>query len=93
MAILKKLTLIKSVASNRFGALMSSRIFSSVTVSDAFNSSISVGDNEKNADSAADTKAINTSNTRIDRIASKMLIEKVLITIPASGKVLMNVIL
>ena len=76
MAILIKLTLIKSVASNRLGPSINDRIRSSVFSSDVFNSSISVGDREKKADSAADTSATTSNNKSIPIIANSMLTEK-----------------
>lgn len=76
IAILIKLTLIKSVASNRFDPSISERIRSSVFSSEVFNSSISVGDKEKKADSAADTSATMSNNKSIPTIANRMLAEK-----------------
>ena len=75
MAMLKKLTLIKRVASTRFGALMSFRIFSSFFVSEVLNSSISVGVREKKADSAADTNATSNKKRRMNTIANNELME------------------
>ena len=86
IAMLRKLTLIKSVASSRFGALISLIIFSSVFVPDVFSSSISVGLREKNADSAAETKATTTNKLTKDNAAKKVLIENDLIIILLSGK-------
>lgn len=76
MAILIKLTLIKSVANKRFGPWIKARIFSSFFSSDVFNASISVGDKEKKADSAAETNATTSNNKIIPIIANRMLTEK-----------------
>ena len=65
IAILIKLILIKSVASKRFGVETSARIFLSVFFPDDLSSSLSMGVREKNADSAAETKATTISNTSI----------------------------
>ena len=90
MAMLKKLTLIKSVASNRFGELTSLIIFSSVLLPDVFNTSMSVGVSEKNADSAAETKAVMINNRKIATKANKVVIENDLITILRRGRACKN---
>ena len=71
----RKLTLIKSVANKTFGAAIKDNIFSSVFVSEVFNSSMSDGESEKKADSAAETKAIKINNINITKIANKILVD------------------
>ena len=88
MAILKKLTLIKSVANSRFGAFIRVRILSSVLEPDDFSSSISFGVSEKKADSAADTNATKTNNANIPIIANTVLAENVFNKILLRGAVL-----
>ena len=81
IAMLRKLTLIKSVANNRFGASIKDNIFLSILVPEVFSSSISVGESEKKADSAADTNATIINKRNIVSIATIVLREKDLITI------------
>jgi len=78
MVMLKKLILITSVASKRFGVLIRCNIFLSVLADEDLNSSISVGVSEKNADSAAETKATTNNIAIIVIIANKVLKENVL---------------
>ena len=86
IAILIKLMLIKRVASKRFGAATSLRIFSSLFSPDVFNSSISVGVSEKKADSAAETKETITSKINIENIESTIPTDKGLTVILRKGK-------
>ena len=68
--------LIKTVANSRFGEASNEMILLSIFVPDVFNSSISVGVSEKNADSAAETNAATTNRTSIEIIANTILTEK-----------------
>ena len=84
--MLRKLTLIKSVANSLFGASMKVNIFLSVLVLEFFNSSISDGEREKKADSAADTNATIINKTKIVSIATIVLSEKDFITIKTGSE-------
>jgi len=79
--MLRKLTLITSVANKRFGVSIKFNIFLSVLVPEVFNSSISVGVSEKKADSAADINETIINNINIITIANKILTEKDFIAI------------
>ena len=81
-----KLTLTRSVAKTRFGASINFKMRSSTLVPEVLRSSRSVGEREKNADSAADTNATMIRSTSIVRRENKMLSENGFTIIAISGE-------
>ena len=88
MAMFTKLMLISTVANKRFGLLINAKIFSSGFFEEFLNSSISVGESEKKADSAAETNAVMHKSNIIDAMETPMLIVKGLKIIPSKRKLL-----
>ena len=68
----RKLFAINMVASSSFGLFNKSRIRFDFDELSCFNFSVSWGDKEKNADSAPETSAENTSKTRTMKLNTKM---------------------
>jgi hypothetical protein len=85
VAILMKLMLIRTVARTVLGAFMSCSILPSFFDPELFSSSISVGVNEKKADSAAETRAAQNNNNNIESMETAILTVKDLIIIPITG--------